>query len=428
MYSAVSAPEDYKVSQYGTESILPPAVLKLVKLSTRLASFGLLCLGALSLWRHPKRDLVLKRLFPLLLFVLYGLVSVMWSGDRGTSLKQIFSFGIIITLACSIAIVWRGDGDSRRLLTHLSLSLWLMAILLLIIHFAIPGVGALTKQSSGIFHSTAASAASGLGIVLTVGLRLLWKSDVSRAWPVIFTCHVAVMIVAGNRLSIVVTGLVLVGLITCYCHRGWLAACVFGLSLLGTTYLLVDPRMEGIHFVADSLQIYAKQGQSQKELSSLSGREEMWTKMWDSYLDSPLIGHGYFVTSKSGRIYVWQEWGNWTAHNFWLQVLTTTGVVGLSLLLSGLLWVGIGLSQGYYRLAESWRSVAMVALLSIWYFGWGFLNASFIGPLGPESVVFAVILGIAASIGTTEVGTIDAARQTLPVSDRSGNHAWALSS
>jgi len=426
MYSTISAPEDYKASQYGTKSILPPAVLLLVKLATRVGPIGLLTFAVFSLWRHPKRDPVLKRLSLLIVFGFYGFASVMWSADRGISLKQIISFGILIALAYGVAILWRSDADSRRLLTHLSICLWVMAVMLLIVHFAIPGVGALTKKSSGIFHSTGASAASGLGILLITGLRLLWKSEYSRWWPVIIAIHVGVLLVAGNRLSVAITGLVLVGLVACYCHRGWLAACVFSISLLGTTYLLVDTRMEGVHFAADSLGMFAKQGQSKKELSSLSGREEMWTKMWDSYLDSPIIGHGYFVTSKNGRIYIWYEWGNWTAHNFWLQALTTTGAVGLSLLMSGLFWIAIGMARGRKRIAESGRSVVMIFALTAWYFGWGFLNSSFIGPLSPESVVFAIILGIATAIAAGERFSVPASKQQSSASESTENQTWRL--
>ncbi|MCM2375145.1 O-antigen ligase family protein [Aporhodopirellula aestuarii] len=415
MYSTFSPPEDYKASQYGTKSILPASVLSLNKLTTRVTAIGILSFAVLSLWKHPRRDRVLRRMFPLILFTMYGFASVAWSADRGISLKQVISFAILIVLGYIIALVWRSDRDSERMFFHLSMGLFLLALLLLIIHFAIPSVGALTKRSSGIFHSTSASSASGLGVMVTLGLRLLWNSRWSRFWPLILATHLAVLLVAGNRLSVLITGLVALAMIACYAHRGFLAGAVLAVSIIVTGYLVVDARLDGFYEVADSVGIYAKQGQSKKELSSLSGREEMWTKMWKSYWDSPLLGHGYFVTSKTGRMYVWYEWGNWTAHNFWLQALTTTGAIGLSLLVTGIGWIGLGLYRGYRQVANSSRSTAMIGFISLWYFGWGFLNSSFIGPLAPESVVFSVLIGVATSIACqaavqNQAWTLDGAR------------------
>ena len=398
MFSAVSPPEEYKASAYGTTSVLPPAILQAGKLATRLISFGAIAMGLLSMARHPRFAASLRRLLPWSFYVALGVVSIAWSADRGMSIRQLFSFGVLVMTAHYLAIVWRGDRDTLRLLRTLSMSLWVMAAGLIVLAFAMPSVGALTKVSSGIFHSTAAASASALGIVTVTAMRLFWNDRYSRHWLPIVATHVAVMIVAGNRLSFLVTAMVVGVAIAVKASRPLLAGIVAAVSLMVALSFTFDPSMTVIENIGGEIGGYAKQGQSSKELSSLSGREEMWTKIWDSYLEAPILGHGYFVTSASGRIYVWYEWGNWTAHNLVLQTLATMGIVGLVLVVIGWAWPLCSMHAARGRIADVDRSIAAIWMLTFWFLGWGLLNSSFIGPMSPESVVFFVGLGVAVAI------------------------------
>jgi O-antigen ligase len=121
----------------------------------------------------------------------------------------------------------------------------------------------------------------------------------------------------------------------------------------------------------------------------------MWAAMWDSYRQSPLIGHGYFVSSATGEIYVWYRWANWTAHNVALQALVTTGLVGAFLL-------AFGIGYPFFRMLRSRRAdrhtgnvFRLVLVVGGWFVVWGLFNASLTGPIGPQSVVFFAMLGIA---------------------------------
>ena len=166
--------------------------------------------------------------------------------------------------------------------------------------------------------------------------------------------------------------------------------------IIAAGYFVLDPGLHLAEDVGEFVGFAAKQGQSRDELSSLSGRSEMWQKMWKSFWDSPLIGHGYFVTTRTGRMYAWYEWGNWTAHNMWLQLLTTTGIVGLVLLVSTFGSLTLATLRGVMRSTECSKTGALLLLLTIWFAGWGCLNESLFGPMQPESVVFAVMFGLAA--------------------------------
>ena len=75
---------------------------------------------------------------------------------------------------------------------------------------------------------------------------------------------------------------------------------------------------------------------------------------------------------------------------------------------------------GVMQSAASRRTSILFAVLLTWYMGWGLLNASLLGPLQAESVVFFVVLGVALgrSVGRDD----DAARYRHSAEDAAA--AW----
>ncbi|MFN3193522.1 MAG: O-antigen ligase family protein [Aureliella sp.] len=396
-----SPPDDWRVSRFGTAPILPPIVMKAMKFFGRGGAIALLGFYLLTLWDHEKRPQAIGFMSPFLAFGCFGVLSTMWSALKSISIQQSVTFCMILMLASYVAILWRNDRTSELLVKHLSLAILCLSILLIALALGMPRSGALTREASGILHSTNAGATGGLGIVLTLSARLLWRSRWSSFWLPIVATELTMMVIGGNRLSVAITGITVIFLLALSLHRGVAAALLLCGSLLFTSYVVADPGLSMVSSLGKDVGVYAKQGQTSAQLSSLSGRAEMWEKMWKSFTESPIIGHGYFVTTERGRIYVWQEWGNWTAHNVVLQTLTTTGVIGLSLLVIGFASLTVGIYFGSLRLSGIEPSVTLLLVFATWYAGWGFLNSSFIGPLTPESVVFACMLGIAAGIGSS---------------------------
>ena len=99
-------------------------------------------------------------------------------------------------------------------------------------------------------------------------------------------------------------------------------------------YLPVDPGGRRAQHLVSQATDHVYRGQ-EGNLTELSGRREMWEAVWTSYQQSPWIGHGYFVSSADGEIHVWGVWGNWTAHSIYLQILASTGMVGMVLFAAG---------------------------------------------------------------------------------------------
>ena len=130
--------------------------------------------------------------------------------------------------------------------------------------------------------------------------------------------------------------------------------------------------------------------------------------MWASYLDAPALGHGYFVTSRTGGIHVWHETANWSAHNLLLQVLVTTGAAGAALFLTGFAAVPVLAAVRLLRTPHYRGFAALAGLLGAWAFGWGLLNESFMGPLQPESVLYFFLYGLAVGTAAAPAATPDA--------------------
>jgi len=207
--------------------------------------------------------------------------------------------------------------------------------------------------------------------------------------------HILLLLIAANRTSLFLTVLLGFILFCVFASRLLVSLFIVAVSIAGTAYVTCDPGWTLAGSAFGDTTTYVSRGQD-TDFSDLSGRREMWEVMWGSYRQSPWIGHGHFVSSETGEIYVWYEWTNWTAHNVVLQALVTTGLVGASLL-------ACGVGSPFFRLLRSRRADShtrklfhLVLIVGAWFVLWGFFNSSFLGPIEPESVAFFTTFGLAA--------------------------------
>ncbi len=395
----VSPPEDYNVRLHGTPSLLPAKIISAGKMASRafvLASVGVFLFRARGSQRLFR---VLRIASPLLLFCAWSIASTAWSSDPRTSFIQSCTFTLLLLMAVVTGCCCRNASDLSRLFQYLTISCVVSGVGLLLLRLGASKYGALTRKSSGILHSTTAGSMASVGMVALIACYLMWGWPWTRRWliPGVLT-FAGVMVAGGNRHSMAIA--FLLSFVVCCMYGSRIA--VVGFSLLGSTltalYLTLDSRLTLLRGASSELGDLIRQGQTTRTLQTFSGRSEMWRKMWDSYLEAPIRGHGYFVTSAKGRILVWGEWGNWTAHNNLLQILVTTGLVGASLLLGGLL---VLLLRVYARRSVDSRAGTFIALMVTWYLIWGLLNSSFIGPMMPESLYFSVLVGMCLGIVAT---------------------------
>lgn len=109
------------------------------------------------------------------------------------------------------------------------------------------------------------------------------------------------------------------------------------------------------------------------ELTTMTGRTTIWQFVWGEIQKEPLLGYGFASTKYTIPLGYRDYWG-WTtasAHNMWLQVWMTTGLVGVVLLAAALL------SQVLY----CWRTEDVVsASLLIFVLILGLAEGSALGP------------------------------------------------
>jgi O-antigen ligase len=374
----------------------------------KMGSRGLVCamllLVAPLALRHPQRRAAVQSLLPWILLAGFGMLSSGWSALPALSMAQAGCLGLLVAMAIAAALALDSPQGVSRLLCHTACSLTAVSTVLLLARFALPHLGELARNAAGrgaegLLHPTTAASTASLGILIFVAGRLGWPWRWARMafWPGM-AVNSFVLALSAARLALALTAALclLLALVMLPRTRFWTMA--LAVCTAACTFLAVDPSWISLESPTRALAKYARRGQSSRQVTGLSGRDEIWPLMWESFLESPWIGHGYYVTSAQGKVRVWNDRGNFTAHNLFLQSLTTTGLIGFGLLLWGWSQAAVALRRsrttGRSRQHLKW----LLVVLWLWFLGWGMLNASFLAPFQPEAVVFFLSMGLAARL------------------------------
>jgi O-antigen ligase len=391
-----------------SDSMDPVAKLKLV--------LRLFCVGSLGgllwmNWRHPRCRTVLRCFLPLALFTVWGIVSVLWSALAKVSLGQVSGLVVLLLLAINLAVLMQKQ-ESTRILFHLSAALLTFSTVLLLVYHLYPGLVGFKRLEPTAVHPTSSGATASLGILLCLGVYLIWGANWSRVMllPALLI-HGYVLHLAHSRTAMILTISLAIAMYFGFRIRRALPLALAAGSTLMIGYLVADPALEISREFLNVSSQYVERGKPE-DLRKFTGRTDMWNAMWKSYLESPLIGHGYFVTSRTGEIDVWYEKGNWTAHNIWLQALVTTGLVGALLFLWGLVRPLRAIRRCASSGVDCRQAASFVRVMVIWYFVWGLFASSFLGGVEAPSVVAFVVLGM--GVGNVPITDRGAADHRLP--------------
>lgn len=179
-----------------------------------------------------------------------------------------------------------------------------------------------------------------------------------------------------------------------------------GAALIGlfSLWLLLQPGLfdAWVQWLAG---VVARSG-SADEITSFTGRSDIWLALWPKVLESPWIGYGL----GGARVVVSQAYSNqWgqsyeSAHNWLLESLLSVGVIG-TVVLAGFL-VGVLVSAWRLRkrllvLPDHQADAALVrCILRCWVFLLvsGMVEKSFAGMPSPSTVLFALMAGSCASL------------------------------
>ena len=367
-----------------------------IKIASRL--FSIMLLGWL-VFAELRKEYVLAivtRYWLWGLFVGWAILSTLWSPLRATSLGQAAGQLLLMLLSMSIAICSRRRANIDRIAFHSLVAIGFYCLIYGVGGLFIGNAETLSRSSENQFvHPTALAAAAGLGCLLATCLITMSNNmNLKAASLLVLPVLLIALIAAHNRTSLLITPVLCVLVIVVRGKSHLLAAGSLVIAFCGTLYLTVDPGFVAVEQALGSSVQFLERGQSTSEITELSGRAEMWSKMWKSYLEAPLIGHGYMVCSASGTLYVWYSEMNHTAHNVVLQALVSTGFIGATIYI---LWnlnvlVMLGSCVRYAR-NDSLVPVTVVAV-GVWFAIWCMLNESMLGPVRPESVVYALAVGL----------------------------------
>lgn len=369
--------------------------MTLLKAGIRLGILGILATLAFCKWSDDRRGEVIQRMLPWVCFGIWSVMTSAWSPLWTFSLGQSLTLVMLLLLAFCTAMLAHRYEDASTLLKHLSLAFLAVSIVLLTLRIAAPSTLSLVRGSKGLLHPTNASSTASLALIIAIWARFSFGWAWSRwlLWPAI-AIHGATLALANNRMSLAATLLVVIAMLLVQIYGSWRWVGLTAISAVCAAYVTVDPGFLFLTRTGGGVVSYLSRDQSGWQLAALSGREEMWTAMWESFWRSPWIGHGYLVSSATGEVYVWLLWANWTAHNFWMQTLVSTGVIGATLLV----WAFISYVRQMLHARTDGAGLKRFALLGagvlVWQAIWGLANESFVGPLQPESVIYFTVLGL----------------------------------
>ncbi len=427
------------------------ALLKAVARLGAVAWFGTICFLAVRdrIFSHATRDqhqasrhpATRRRavLFPILLpfwaFALWAMVTVSWSSLQKVSFGQWLGLLSLMLIAQTVAMrtdfrASPKESDSYasgKRLHWLSVVKWLNATLAIyclivtIVHVCAPSLSGLNREllragHGGLVHPTAAGATSGLTVL--VSAFLLWRADRKKRWPYIASLLIGsvTLLFSESRSSLSMTTLVVMTFVFALSTMRVRAATMIGGGCICLLILVCDP---GLNLAGQSVSRatdYVQRGQSVQQLKDVSGRTEMWAAVWKQYQKAKVLGHGYFLSSETGKLYVWRRYDNHEAHNLALQLLVSTGFIGACLFGMGILgiaWSWLrGLPDAMRSADERVQFCFLFLALGMWFTGWCQGCTSLIGPIRPESVLFFVVLGLFAAFA--------AERKPLPLDHRVG--------
>ena len=369
-------------------------LLGLGKIVSRVGGLIFLMAVNLMMVRQTRIRVVVFYMLGFIAFFCWSMVTMTWSALPAVSGGQLISLAVLMLLGATIARAVESDHGARMVLFLLSLLLATRALAMVLLYFAI-GAESVSREHDSFFHSTDAAETASIGIIVLATAKMGFPNWLTRLifYPgmIIFA---VLFVIAQNRLTLIITPPVFLLIFFMNGNRQGLVKIAFLASLITPLVMLADPGLEMFYKLVGSTEKYALRAGGDDIWFTFSGRTELWEAIWQEYVQSPIVGLGYFVTSSTGELDVWFVPRNYTAHNQMFQVLATTGIIGLVLFLCGLAIPFQLVMSKILQNDSRGRAARSVAVIFLWMALWGLLNSSFSGPLSTSSITFWINVGL----------------------------------
>lgn len=396
----------------GRDASTATSLFSYVKVAIRCGLLVILTYWVLKRGGSIADKRVLRVFLPFVLFSTWCIISTLWSALPWTTISYCSSLILLLLLAVATAMAASTTDILETIIKHVSAGMLLFAVVFLIIYFFFPSFELMDVRGNGdqgddgakelLHHNVVASTAS-VGLVILMAARVLWNWSWTTAHlRIAIFAYPALLFLAGGRMA---TGLALLFSSVLFFARpsrlrvGSFLVFVGGILAVGGVLTIsgVLENQPELRILSEHINKFIFADRPESALYDLSGRAKLWSALWSSFTDSPLIGHGFGVTSASGKINVWHTEGNIVAHNLFYHVAITTGVIGLFLFLWSLLSLArLWTHQIRYGVPAAQRIGLFAVIIFAWYMLWGLTTISFMKPIRPQVIVFFLIIGVAA--------------------------------
>jgi O-antigen ligase len=319
----------------------------------KMAIWGSGLLVALLNWRHLRAGLREPAVVMMVLMTLWFVATSIYSPIR------LYSFGSAVAFLSVVlfAVVVRRVVPESLLLRSSIILLTIMLLVGLALYVVAPD-RAMAEMEGGSIRRLAApfGTPNSLGRVSAIVIVLAMLAVMSGVlrWRspevlVAVAAGLACLYLSQSRTAMAALGLGLLILHLAGRPRQLLLAGV----LAGFVALLIA--ILGVD-IADVLRLFSRTGHV-SEVTTLTGRTDIWSFAWSQIVKEPVFGYGHASSKHLFPLLFHQYWG-WTtthAHNMWLQIWFTTGLVGVVLL------AGVFIAQSRYWLQT--RDPGSLALL-----------------------------------------------------------------
>ena len=327
----------------------------------------------------------------LMLFSLFALASTAYS----LSPAYTFGAGLAAVCYCLLAVGVVERLSQKQILLGLLLGLCLLLGASLLLYFG-TGFGMANLEGGNVQRlaglagsPNALGRAASLAILVVVVLVTTHKTSIFK-WYCLLAVAMAVLclVLADSRTSLVATFL---GFTMYYFRRHLVLAVIVSVAVFLTLMLILNVNIPW----ADIAASFSRTGRV-SEITTLTGRTDIWSAAWKAFLDKPLFGHGFGATKILIPQIFQTYWGFTTtqAHNFYLQTLVTTGVVGMSFVAMALFRQAVG----FVRKPQMFSAVVFIYILV-----YGLAEAGPIGP-APNILTFFWALSICWDRARADVG------------------------
>ncbi|MFB3787129.1 MAG: O-antigen ligase family protein [bacterium] len=401
----------------GAERIIPKMshfdILSLLKLMIRFLVLVLVGHALILRRRDPFFRTYFLHLLPFFGFASWGFLTSFWSPLPFYSGGHAMDFLLLVMFGLLTAVLVANEIELSQVFFVLCLNHFSYLLILFVLFLLFPDSATILRSeidtekvlfttnsvSSFIVNPAEIASVASLGVILIVAARHFW------GWPWVtylllpsLILEIVILFLTQTRSMIILAFLLSAAILFLAGKRKILWYAFFLTVVFLSAWMIGEPEHGRTNFLQD----YLLRGQSQEQLTRLSGRLDTWTVVYDNLSQNELalfFGFGYSMATRTGMKMHEGEMKRYTAHNIFLHVLSGTGIVGLSLFFWGFFHLTAVFYSGWKKFSDR-RSIYLTLLIFCFIFLMGMVSDSIVGPISVTYVSIFVVLGagLASSI------------------------------